>query len=166
MSNMKGRPSAIARAIRWLATLAGAGLASAAPVSAQTVTPSAAPAEWVRYAEGATATITEWLQAEDETATRLRGYLDRTRPSADQATAPLQIKIWVDAEGAVSRIDFPPFAHEEANADLRAVIVGRRLAGPPPQGMLLPMRIAVQLDPAPADRSGPAPAVRDGAFTT
>ena len=34
----------------------------------------------------------------------------------------------------------------EANADLRGLVVGRRLPGTPPKDMLLPLRIAVQLD--------------------
>jgi hypothetical protein len=134
------------RLSHWLATLAGVVLASAAPAAAQTVPPSAAPAEWVRYAEAATATITGWLEAEDETATRLRGYLDRTRAADDQPTPPIQIKIWIGPDGVVSRIEFPPFAHEEANNDLRNLIVGHRLSAAPPADMLQPVRIVIQLD--------------------
>ncbi|MBN9505336.1 MAG: hypothetical protein J0I69_04850 [Altererythrobacter sp.] len=143
----------LSRLGRSLATLAGITLASAAPAAAQTIAPSAAPVEWVRYAETATAAITQWLEAEDETAVRLRAYLDRTRPAEDRATPALQLKIWIAADGLVSRIDFPPFAHEEPNADLRALIVGRRLPATPPVDMLLPLRLAIQLDARPAPAS-------------
>lgn len=148
-------PPPLKRLYAWLATLAGIMLASATPVAAQSVVPSAAPAEWVRYAEAATASITGWLQGDDEPAVRVRAYLDRTRPSPDQATAPLRIKIWVAADGTVSRIDFPPFAHAEPNADLRGLIVGRRLPGTPPKDMLLPLRLVIQLD-GPTPASAPA----------
>ncbi|MCG2841219.1 hypothetical protein L6Q21_09530 [Sandaracinobacter sp. RS1-74] len=142
------------RAARWLGALFGVGVAAMAPASAQSVAPSAAPSEWVAYAEGATAAITAWLQAEDEPARRLRAYLDGTRKSPGERTAPLVLKLWIDRDGTVSRIEFTPFAHAEANADLRSLIVGRKLDGKPPRDMLLPMLIAVQLDAAPAPQGG------------
>jgi hypothetical protein len=153
---MSRRASPFSRLARWLATLAGAGIAATAPVAAQSVSPSAAPVEWVRYAESVTAEINRWLEADSETATRLRAYLDATRPAPDQPTAPLMLKVWIDGNGTISRIDFPPFAHAEANANLRALLVGQRLPAAPPRDMLLPLRIAVQIDPPPAaPASGP-----------
>lgn len=154
--------SLVARSLRWLAALVGAGLASTAPVAAQTVSPSAAPVEWVRYAESATTTISAWLGEDSEAATQFRSYLDRTRPAEDQPTPPLELRVWINPDGAVSRIAFTPFAHEEANESLRGAIVGRRLAAPPAD-MLLPIRIAVQLDaPAPeaASDTGSRPVTR------
>jgi len=141
--------------VRWLAALPGAGLVAAGPLAAQSISPSAAPAEWVAYAERATTRINGWLQAEDEPAQRLRAYLDQLRPAPDQPGAPLDLKVWVDPDGTVSRVDFAPFAHPEPNADLRALVVGRRLAGPPPRNMLLPLRLAVQVEPP--EPHGPAP---------
>lgn len=143
-------PSILSRVARWAAALAGAGIASTAPVAAQSVSPAQAPAEWVAYAETATSTITGLLEADSEVALRLRTYLDATRPAPDQPTAPLVLKVWVNGDGAVSRIDFAPFAHAEPNDDLRSLIVGQSLPGLPPADMLLPMRIAVQLE-APAE---------------
>ncbi|MFA7439975.1 MAG: hypothetical protein WCZ66_03300 [Sphingomonadaceae bacterium] len=143
------KPSLIARAARWTAALLGACVAATTPVAAQSVAPAQAPAEWIAYAEAATASVTALLQADSEPAVRLRAYLDATRSAPDQPTAPLVLKIWVDANGAVSRIDYPPFAHAQANADLRGLIVGAALPGAPPKDMLLPMRIAVQLDARP-----------------
>lgn len=142
------RRSLFARSLRWLAAVAGAGLASTSPAPAQTVSPSAAPAEWVRYAESATETISAWLGDDSEAAVQFRAYLDRTRRAADEPTAPLELRVWIEPDGTVSRIGFTPFAHEDANASLRAAVVGWRLP-PPPADMLLPIRIAVQLAPAP-----------------
>ena len=148
---MTGRkPSLIARAARWTAALIGAGVAATTPVAAQSGSPAQAPAAWIAYAEAATASVTTLLQVDSEPATRLRAYLEATRPAPDQPTALLVLKIWVDPDGAVSRIDYPPFAHAQANADLRGLIVGASLPGTPPADMLLPMRIAVQLDVRPA----------------
>ncbi|MGI9362625.1 MAG: hypothetical protein ACR2O7_13840 [Parasphingorhabdus sp.] len=147
-------PSFFSRLSRWTATLIGAGLATGGPVAAQSISPAQAPAEWVAYAQSATASITAWLEADSETAQRLRTYLDATRLAPDQPTAMLVLKIWVDGDGRVSRIDYPPFAHADANSDLRSLIVGQYLPGTPPKDILLPMRIAVQLD-APSALSAP-----------
>ncbi|KAB2850074.1 MAG: hypothetical protein F9K41_16870, partial [Sphingopyxis terrae] len=65
---------------------------------------------------------------------------------------------WIERDGKISRIDYPAFTHAEANADMQALIVGQQLAAAPPRDMLLPLRIAVQLD-APA--SAPAPAASE-----
>lgn len=143
------------RLTRWVAAVVGASLAVTAPATAQTVAPSAAPAEWVRYAESATTTISGWLEEDGEAATRLRAYLHETRPVADQPTPPLLLKVWIAPDGAVERIEFTPFAHEAPNADLRGAIVGRRLAAPPRE-MLLPLRLSIQLEPAPASEASGA----------
>lgn len=152
-------PAIPSRIVRWAAALLGAGLAAAPAAQAQAVDPAAAPAEWVRYAETATAAVTQLLQAESEPATRLRAYLEQTRPAPDQKTPPLILKLWVDGAGRVSKVDFAPFVHPEPNQDLRSLIEGATLAGAPPRDILLPMRIAVELGvpEAPATTDGAAP---------
>lgn len=150
MNNSPPRRSRFARLAWKLASALGIGAAAVSvPASAQSISPQEAPAEWVAYASYATTTITKWLEAESDTATRLRTYLDATRPSPDQPTAPLLIKVWIDTDGTVSRIDHAPFAHQQANADLKALIVDGHLDASPPDDMLLPLRIVLQL-PAPS----------------
>jgi hypothetical protein len=115
------------------------------PVQAQAVDPASAPVAWVRYAQSATAAVTQLLEGQSEAATRLRSYLDQSRPAPDQPTAPLVLKVWVAKDGTVSRVEFTPFAHAETNADLTGLLVGQPLGGVPPKDILLPLRIAVQL---------------------
>ncbi|WP_158013948.1 hypothetical protein [Sphingomonas sanxanigenens] len=119
-------------------------LGPAAPAFAQGVAPSAAPAEWVRYAETVTGTISGWLSQEEEAATRFRAYLRETAAAADQPPAALEIKLWIAPDGRVEKIGFTPFVDEQANGDLRAAIVGRMLAAPP-VGMLQPLRLQVDM---------------------
>jgi hypothetical protein len=138
-----------------LAGVLSAGAASAGAPAPQTVPPSAAPAEWVRYAEAVTASVKQRLQAEDETATRLRTYLDATRPAPDQPTAPLEIKLWIDADGAITRIAHARFADASANADLLDLITAQPLPEKPPEGLLLPLRVQIQLK-APVSSIEPA----------
>lgn len=156
-SSLFGRlTAALAGLAGGLGGLSGAAVAATQP---QSVAPSAAPAEWLRYAEAATTTITAWLQEDSEAAIRLRTHLDASRPAADQPTSALLLKIWIDPDGRVARIDFAPFVEAQPGADLRSLIVGRALGAPPPKGMVLPLRLAVQLAPAepvpvPADTVG------------
>ena len=136
------------------------GLGGAAAAQPQSVTPSEAPVAWVRYAESVTQSITIWLEEDSQPATAFRAYLHQTRPAEDQPTPPLVLKVWINPDGRVDRIDFTPFADEPANADLRAAIVGRDLSAAPPRGMLLPLRLAIQLEasqPEPAGGTGEEP---------
>lgn len=143
---MVSEPASMLRAL--VARMAGATAAlaalfvPAAPARPQGVAPSAAPAEWVRYAEAATGTVSGWLSEEGEAAARFRAYLNETRPATDQPPPPLEIKLWIATDGRVERIDFTPFAHPQPNADLRAAIVGRVL-GAPPRDMLQPLRLSI-----------------------
>lgn len=127
------------------------GLASSPAVQAQSLSPEAAPAIWVAYAEAATVAVAGWLEADDEAASRLRRGLFGAEMSADPSTASLELKLWIAPDGLVSRLGFEPLGDEQAEADLRATVAGRRLP-PPPGDMLQPLRLAVQLEPAPADQ--------------
>lgn len=130
------------------------GMGVAREAAPQSVTASEAPVRWVRYAEAAATELSAWLEEESEAATRVRAYLHAARPVDGQPAPPLLLKVWIDDEGLVDRLEFTPFAHEEVNADLRAAVLGRRLAPPPPD-MLSPLRIAVELTPKPE----PEPAI-------
>eukprot|EP01137_Pigoraptor_chileana_P001441 Opistho-2@39084 len=112
---------------------------------AQSVAPSAAPAEWIRYAEASTATISAWLGEEAEGPVRLRAYLNVAQADGS-APVEIRISLWIRPDGTIDRVSFAPFADAQANTDLRNMIVDRGL-GTPPSNMLLPMRIAVQLKP-------------------
>ena len=125
---------------------AALGLVGQAQGQAQRLTPDQAPEAWVAYAETATRTLTAWLEGEEGAALDLRRQLDQTRSAPDQPTAPLELKLWISAEGAVTRIEPAPSVSAETSAALREVVDGRRLPPPPPD-MLQPLRLAVRLEP-------------------
>lgn len=111
---------------------------------AQSVAPSTAPVEWLRYAEASTDTVSALLQADDEIPARLRGYFNERRAAA-RAPAEVEISLWVKPDGRIERLRFAPFADAQANADLHDALIGRSL-GVPPKAMLQPMRIAVRIE--------------------
>lgn len=142
------------------AVVAVLGLSTPASAAlAQNVSPDAAPREWVAYAETVNGKVTEWLRSEDVPAVRLRAYVDSTRPAADKSSPPIVLQLWISSTGVVTRLEFPPFPDDTPNSDLRDLLVGRDVGVSPPRRMLLPLRLAVQLDPAPE----PAPGATSGA---
>lgn len=134
---------------RFLATGVAAAFGFVAPAAAQEpsprLAPEAAPAAWVAYAETANRAVVIWLQ--DEAAAGVRLYLDRTRLAADQPAPPLELRLWIDDEGVVHRVEAASSNPPEVNAELKVAVEGHRLASPPPD-MLQPLRLAIQLEPA------------------
>ncbi|WP_422182718.1 hypothetical protein [Caulobacter sp.] len=142
---------------RLLAALAAiVGVLPSASPAATALSPQAAPASWVAYAGLVNQTIIDQLGGSDPAAVRLRNYLDQLpHPMAD-SRAQLPIRVWIDGQGVINKVDFTPFAHPEPNADLRALLLGQRLAKAPPRDMLLPLRLSIGLEPAPATEA-PSP---------
>lgn len=133
---------------RLLAALGLAGAASAAAHAASLpqeppVAPAEAPAAWISFAETATRSVSAWLEDDSAASVAVRTYLGEAEAEAGESR-PLELKLWISADGQVSRIDFAPFAHAEANQAMTDALVGRTLPTPPPADMRQPLRIAVQ----------------------
>lgn len=120
-----------------------------APLQARRLPPATAPAAWLRYAETASQEVSLRLQADGDGAIHLRSYFDATQPAPDQPATSLLLKIWVNRSSVITRLEAPSLTHVAALTNLRGLIIGQRLPGSPPRGMLLPLRIAVSLDPSP-----------------
>ncbi len=128
-------------------------LALAAP--GQIIAPEQAPAAWQAYAASARSEIETLLGGGDPAAAELRDTL-ATAPDGTQAQRELVLVIGVDAAGQVERAEIAASAAEmpaAAGAQLKALLLKRRLLGTPPSGMRQPMRLAVTVAPAPADIS-------------
>jgi len=141
--------------IRRSRLLAGLLTLFSAPMTAsatQPISPTDAPGEWVVYAEDATRTVTAWLNAEQPPAPRVRAVLEQSRPSPDQPTPPLVVKLWIGRNGVISKVEFPPLPDAGATQDLETLLLHRQLPAPP-KGMRQPMRLALQLAPRPAGNS-------------
>lgn len=129
-----------------LAGLLGLTVQSQAQAQPAQRSQAAPPAEWIVYAELTTRAVTDRLQGEDERAMRLRVYLHELQVNSSKTRTTLMLKVWVDKAGLVTKIDFPPFAHEQTNVDLRNLLEGFHLPDAPPAGIRLPMRMAVDIE--------------------
>ncbi|WP_165186693.1 hypothetical protein [Caulobacter soli] len=144
------------RLLASLAAVVGLSPSAAGAATPTTMSPQAAPAAWVAYANLVNQAITSQLGGFDPAATRLRDYLDEIPGATPEGRVQLPLRVWIDGAGVITRIDFALFAHPEPNADLQALLVGHRLPQVPPKAMLLPIRLMIGLEPAPADAGSPA----------
>lgn len=113
----------------------------------RSVAPQAAPKAWLDYAAMVSEQVQARLESDDPAAQRLRDYLNQL-PGADTPDGVrLKLAFWIDADGVVTRVDVPLFAHPEPGADLNAILVGQKLSEAPPKDMILPLRLTVQFEP-------------------
>ena len=122
----------------------------AAAQTSNSVSLERAPPSWIAYAQTVSEAIRGAISGEEPAALRFKAYLDASRTDPALPAPILALRLWIDAKGAITRAEFAPFAHEAANSDLSGLLVGRAIGSPPPKGMLLPLRLSVQLQPAPA----------------
>lgn len=130
-----------------LGTIAFALAGDAALPQAGSVSPQRAPQAWLDYAQRVSEAVQTRLAGDDPVAARLRDYLNQLPGAADSAGSTLRLAFWIDSHGAVTRIDHAPFAQSGPNDDLQTLLVGLRIAAPPPKGMLLPLRLAITVKP-------------------
>lgn len=126
------------------------GLMATVPAAAAPMQPSAAPASWVRYAEGATRAISQWLESDEDRAVRLRERASAGPAQTGGAAAPIVLQLWIDPHGTISRIAFAPATDEQVNTDIQGLVTGRSLGAPPPPDMRQPIYVAIELQSAPA----------------
>lgn len=126
-----------------LLTALGLAALPTAPAAAQSMVPNRAPEAWVAYAQTVSRSVSGWLEEDSEPSLTARTYMGQVEAEAG-APRPLELKVWIGSDGRIARIDFPPFAHAEANTALRVALVGRALVAPPPDDMIQPLRIEVQ----------------------
>lgn len=107
---------------------------------------NAVPASWQSYAGLVVHQFQAWLMADDEAAYRLHRFLeDRTLSAADEPAGPLLIRVWIDPEGQVSRLDFPSLGQAQADSDLRRILTVSPLSEPPPPDMRQPLTLRLNL---------------------
>jgi hypothetical protein len=154
MKTAGDRPSRerpLARLWRFVAgLLVGLGVSPLAAASMPEAQPAQIPQAWLAYAERAGQSLSAWLSSDAPAALRLRATLDSSRTGPDRPPPPVSVAIWIGADGTVTRVSGPFPVDSSANADLQGLLVGHRLPSSPPADMLQPLRLSLQLEPAPA----------------
>ncbi|WP_146002694.1 YbaB/EbfC family DNA-binding protein [Telmatospirillum siberiense] len=134
------------RAVLHLLTAALSGvLCLAGPVAAQSPN-GAVPQSWSSYAGLVGRQFQVWLMADDDVAYRFHKFLE-DRAVGQQAVPqpPLQVKVWINADGQVGHVDFPSLGDARADADLRQLLTQKPLSEPPPPEMRQPLTLRLNL---------------------
>ena len=128
-----------------------------ASAQSQPVTAAQAPHTWVVYAQRVSQQLQSELEGQSPEAQRFHAFFDQRAASAGevaQVPAILSVKVWLDAAGGIVRAEFPSLGDEQANADLRNVLL-KQNAGAPPRGMRQPVVVRLQFAAASAAKAEP-----------
>lgn len=122
-------------------------LISSAPAQAQDFRSSAeAPTSWGQFARLVKYRFESWISADDPVANRFRDYLTGHAGKEGGLPASLTVRVWVNPDGAVERVTFPPLPDLQADADLRVVLKRGNIGEAPPPEMLQPLNLRFSLD--------------------
>lgn len=129
-----------------LCRLAATGIALVLGGSGAMAQPVSVPEAWKSYAGLVGQQFQAWLMGDDDVACRFHKFLeDRAVSATETPPGPLLIKVWIDPEGQVTRLDFSSFGAAEADADLRRLLTAGPLSEPPPLDMRQPLTLRINL---------------------
>lgn len=117
------------------------------------------PQPWVSYAQLVARQFQVWLEAKDDAADQFHQLLEeRILHAGGDASPPMiVVRVWIDADGAVSKVAFDSLGDAKADALLSQLLTTHPMAEPPPPDMRQPLRIRLRLEANPdAPPSSPA----------
>lgn len=140
----------IARRLVRFAAYAWLGcLALAAPLQAQTETgirgPANVPPSWVQFSKLLKYRFEELVAADDAIAGRFRIYLWAHAGASDGPPPSLLVQAWVNPDGTVKRVAFPPLGDAGASKDLTTLLTRCNVGESPPPDILQPIRLRFNL---------------------
>lgn len=123
--------------------------------------PSRAPPSWVQFAKLVKYRFEDWIGGDHPRAARFRVYVNAHAGREDGPPPVLEVKAWINPDGTIARVSFPPFKDKGATEDLSAVLTGRNVGERPPPDMLQPVNLRFTISPI--KRSDVIPTGRVGA---
>lgn len=106
-----------------------------------------APPSWNQFAKLVKYRFEEWVGGSDPLAARFRVYVKALTGAEDGPPPVLTIKAWVNPDGTVARVSFPPFKDKGATEDLRAILTRGNIGEPPPPDLLQPINLRFSISP-------------------
>jgi hypothetical protein len=106
----------------------------------------AAPPHWIQFAKLVKYRFEDWMAADDAVANRFRAYV-RERAGKDDGPPPtLAVRAWLNPDGTVERVSFPPLGDAQANDDLQTILKRGNVGEAPPPEMLQPLNLRFSLN--------------------
>jgi hypothetical protein len=105
-----------------------------------------APPSWIQFAKLVKFRFEDWIGADDEIANRFRSYLREHAGKEDGPPQALEVRAWLNPDGTVERVTFPPLKNAQADEDLRTILKRGNIGEAPPPEMLQPLHLRFSLN--------------------
>jgi hypothetical protein len=139
--------SGIAGCVAATAVVATFSLALSAPARSQEYREAgSAPPHWTQFAKLVRYRFEDWMGLDDEVCNRFRAYLREHRGKEDGPPQMLEVRAWLNPDGTVEKVTFPPLNNAQADADLRKILTRGNVGEAPPPEMLQPLRLRLLLN--------------------
>jgi hypothetical protein len=120
--------------------------AAAAPRDSGYRPATTVPPSWNRFAGLVQSRFQEALAGDDPAVGRLHAYLDARMTDADAPLDRLVVRAWIGRDGRVERVAFPALSDQQADQDLRTILMRGNIGAAPPQDMLQPISLGLSLE--------------------
>jgi len=108
--------------------------------------PTSAPPSWTQFAKLVRYRFESWISADEAVANRFRAYLKEHTGKDDGPPQTLVVKAWLNPDGAVDRVSFPPLSDAQADADLHTILKRGNVGEAPPPEMVQPLNLRFSLN--------------------
>jgi len=105
-----------------------------------------APPSWIAYAKLVRVRFEDRIGADDAVANRFRSYLLEHVGKEDGPPATLEVRAWLNPDGTVERVTFPPLKNAQADDDLHTILRRGKIGEAPPADMLQPLNLRFSLN--------------------
>ena len=108
--------------------------------------PAQAPPSWSQFAKLVKYRFETWISADDAAANRFRAYVTEHAGKDGGPPETLVVRAWLNPDGTVERVSFPPLNNSQADEDLRTILKRGNIGEAPPPEMLQPLNLRFSLN--------------------
>jgi hypothetical protein len=108
--------------------------------------PAQAPLSWAQFAKLVKYRFETWISADEAISNRFRSYIMEHSGKDDGPPPMLVVRAWLNPDGTVERVSFPPFKNAQADEDLHTILKRGNVGEAPPPEMLQPLNLRFSLN--------------------
>lgn len=108
--------------------------------------PAQAPPSWAQFGKLVKYRFETWITEDDKVANRFRAYLTEHAGKDDGPPQTLVVHAWLNPDGTVERVSFPPLNDPQADEDLHTILKRGNIGEAPPPEMLQPLNLRFSLN--------------------
>jgi hypothetical protein len=108
--------------------------------------PAHAPPSWTQFAKLVRYRFESWISADEAVANRFRTYLSEHSGKGNGPPQSLVVKAWLNPDGTVERVSFPPLNDAQADQDLHTILKRGNVGEAPLPEMVQPLNLRFSLN--------------------